>query len=243
MEITSLQNSKIKELAKLKTVKHRKLNNLYLVEGEHLVKEAHKLGILKELIILNDLNLKLDVPTIYVTKPILKHLSDLSTPPGIIGVCKIKEIDNFGHKILCLDNISDPGNLGTLIRSALAFNFDTLIISNDSVDLYNPKVLRATQGTHFHLNIITGNLDQLLPKIKAQNIPIYGTAVNNGINLKDIKPSNEICIILGNEGSGIKPEILSFCDNLINININPNCESLNVGVAGSIIMYELSKKV
>ena len=240
MEITSLQNQKIKEWNKLKQVKYRKLNNLYLVEGEHLVNEAYNNNVLKELIVLDN-NLFIDVPTFYVTKEIMKHLSDLTTPPHIIGVCAITTNDEIGSKVLVLDNISDPGNTGTLIRSALAFNFDTVILSDDSVDLYNPKVIRATQGNHFKLNIITGDLNHYLNLIKEQKTPIYGTDVSNGINLKDINQSDKICIILGNEGSGIKPSLTKYIDKSINIEINKDCESLNVGVAGSIIMYELNK--
>ena len=241
MEITSLQNSKIKELAKLKTTKYRKLNKKYLIEGEHLVKEASKAGQLVELILLNNIKLDIDVPTIYTTKEILNYLSDLTTPPNIIGICKIEKTDKIGNKILCLDNISDPGNLGTLIRSALAFNFDTVILSEDSVDLYNSKVLRGTQGMHFHLNIGTKNLDKSLTAIKEQQIPIYSTSVNEGVNLKKLEPTDKVCIILGNEGLGVKPELLKYCDKNIIIKTNPACESLNVGVAGSIIMYQLNK--
>lgn len=239
MLFTSLENKRIKNLKKLNTKKYRDEFNEFLIEGEHLVKEAYKNGILKELILEENTNFSLDVDTIYVTKNILKYISDLDNPPKIMGVCsKIKEKD-IGNKIIILDDIQDPGNLGTIIRSAVAFNIDTVVLSEYSVDLYNSKVIRATQGMLFSTNIIIRDLLNFVPTLK--DYKIYGTKVTNGKSLKTLEKSEKFAIIVGNEGNGVSSSVLDLCSDYIYIDMNSKCESLNVGIAASIIMYELSK--
>lgn len=240
MLISSIDNPKIKEIKKLETKKMRDLTSLYLVEGEHLVYEAYQNNLLQTLIVIDGYPVKLDVDTIYVTDKVLKYLSSLTTPSPMIGV--VKKIDNkkIGNRVMVLDNIQDPGNLGTIIRSAVAFNFDTIILSTDTVDLYNPKVIRATQGMIFKINIIIDNLEDILTKLKSHSYMIYGTDVNDGNSVKSIAKIRKFAIIMGNEGQGMSSKIKALCDSFIYIPTSNNCESLNVSVAASIIMYKLS---
>ena len=151
MLYTSIENKKIKELKKLNTKKYRDLNNVFIVEGEHLVLEAYKNGVLKELILEENTKLNLNVETNYATYNVLKYISNLDTPNKIIGICEKLNKNLVGNRVLILDDIQDPGNLGTIIRSAVAFNIDTIVLSKNTVDLYNPKVIRATQGMIFHM--------------------------------------------------------------------------------------------
>ena len=155
MVITSLDNDRIKGYIKLKDRKNRKKTNTFIVEGMHSVLEAYKKGMVVELILKEDISLPLDVPYVYVTEEIIKKISDAVSPPDVLALCKMAN-DNvvLGEKILLLDGIQDPGNLGTIIRSAVAFNVDTICLSPDTVDIYNPKVLRSTQGMIFHTNIV-----------------------------------------------------------------------------------------
>lgn len=241
MLISSNDNKKIKEIKKLNSKKGRDNSNLFLVEGEHLVKEAYKAGVLKTLILLDDTNFSLDVETIYVSLNVLKNISELKTPQPIIGICeKIKEKE-IKNKILVLDNIQDPGNLGTIIRSAVAFNIDTIVLSDDTVDLYNSKVLRATQGMIFHTNIIVRKLKEFLPFLKNNAYQIIGTNLDGGKSIKSIEKNDKFAIIMGNEGNGVSEEIKKLCSSFIYIDMNNNCESLNVAVATSIILYEFDK--
>lgn len=241
MVFTSIENKKIKDIKKLNSKKYRDLYNSFLIEGEHLVSEAYKQGYLKELIVEENSNFKLDIDTIYVTENILKYISDLDNPPKVMGICNKKNEENIGNKVIILDNIQDPGNLGTIIRSSVAFNIDTIILSKNTVDLYNTKVLRATQGMIFNINIIVKDLKEFIPILRKENYKIYGTKVTNGKSLKTLAKSDKFAIILGNEGNGISKDILDMCSDYIYIDMNKNCESLNVGVAASIIMYELNK--
>ena len=241
MLYSSVDNNKIKDLKKLQTKKYRDKKGLFLVEGRHLVLEAYKTNCLKELFLEENELLPLDVMTNYMTNNVKNYLSQLDTPTNIIGVCYKKEGTVRGNKIVFLDCIQDPGNLGTIIRSCVAFNVDTLILSKDCVDLYNLKVIRASQGLIFHLNIVVLDNYEIIPKLKDAGYKIYGTKVTYGKNLKTIEKNDKFVIIMGNEGNGISEISSELCDDFIYIDMNQNCESLNVGVATSIILYELDK--
>lgn len=238
--IESLDNKKIKELRKLKDKKYRDKEKKYLVEGIHLVLEAYKKGDLLEIILGENEDVDILVSKVYVSNQILKSLSSLETPYKVIGVCKYPNEDlELGDKLLILDGIQDPGNLGTIIRSSVAFNISTVVLGNNCVDLYNSKVIRACQGMNFHINIIRRNLKDFITNIKKEDYYILGTNVNDGSDLKSISNLSKYAIIMGNEGNGVSKEIQDMCDRNIYIKMNDKCESLNVAVATSIILYEL----
>ena len=236
MIITSIDNKKIKELCKLYDKKYRKDSDLFIVEGEHLVTEANKHGLLKEVYSLNPVDY--DNVTL-VSEAVMKKITSLTSVPSMIGVCKKIKEKELGDRILILDNIQDPGNLGTIIRSAVAFSIDTIVLSCDTVDLYNPKVIRATQGMIFTSNIIVRDL---IPFVKTLNdYKKYTTNVVCGTELKSVEKNNKYAIIMSNEGQGVRKDLAKLCDEAIYINMSPLCESLNVAIATSIILYEFSK--
>ncbi len=241
MIYTSVNNPKIKEIKKLKQKKYRDQKGLFLVEGEHLVTEAYKTNSLKELILLENENSKLKVNTIHVSAKVMNTLTDLTTRTKMIGICQKQNPKIKEESLLILDNIQDPGNLGTIIRSAAAFDINTIIL-DECTDVYSSKTIRASQGMIFHTNIITNKIKEIIPKLKEKGYKIYGTKVDGGKELKEIKKSQKFAIIMGNEGNGVKKEILNDCDEYIYIKMNKNCESLNVAIATSIILYELRWK-
>ena len=241
MLYTSIDNKKIKDIKKLNSKKYRDKTNLFLVEGEHLVLEAYKKGYLKELFLESDTIFPLNVETNYLTNNVINYISELETPQNVIGICNKLKKNEIGNRILILEDIQDPGNLGTIIRSSVAFNIDTIVLSKNCVDLYNSKVVRASQGMLFHINIITEDLFEFLPKLKDLNFKIYGTRVTHGKSIKSIEKNSKFAIIMGNEGNGMSDEISELCDEFVYIDMNSACESLNVGVAASIILYELDK--
>lgn len=242
MLITSVNNEHVKNLCKLKEKKYRDEANMVLIEGEHLVLEAYKANLLQELILEKDTIFPISMHPTYVTKEVLKKLSSNISVPNVMGVIKKKESCTIGKKILILDSIQDPGNLGTIIRSCIAFNIDTLIISKDTVDIYNPKVLRSAQGMLFHLNILVRDLPITINQLKEDGYKIIGTKVTHGKDVKKTNTYSNFALIMGNEGKGIKEEILDLCDEYLYIEMNELCESLNVGVAASILLYELNNK-
>lgn len=238
-EIRSVQNTYIIELSKLKQRKHQKEKMQFLVEGFHLVEEAYKHKRLLAILTVEPSSEYQDIDQIIVSKPIIEKLAETKTPQNIIGVCSILESVQLLDKVLLLDRVQDPGNVGTLIRSAAAFGVQTVVIGTGSAGVYNNKTIRASQGSIFQVNIIEADINPLLKKLKDQQIPIYGTALEEAIRLSDIKKPLKYALVLGNEGQGIDPDILKNCDYKV---IIPTVivESLNVAIAGSIVLHAFS---
>lgn len=243
MLYTSTENNKIKEIKKLNNKKYRDETGLFLVEGEHLVKEAINADLIKTLIIESGYffeNIK-NIEIIEVSSSVLKYISSLDTPQPIMGICYKKSSEVIGNRILVLDNIQDPGNLGTIIRSSVAFNVDTIVLSQDSVDLYNSKVIRASQGMLFHINIIEKELKSFIKDLKRDGYNIISTDVKKGKSLKELVKKEKVVIIMGNEGNGVRKDLIDLADDFLYIKMNNDCESLNVAIATSIILYEFDK--
>lgn len=243
MLITSINNPLIKSYVSLLEKKNRDITRKFLVEGEHLVEEANKYNVLESIIILEGNDLDYNVDKVYVSSNVMKKLTSLKSLPKVIGIVKMNSSDTIKtDKVLILDGVQDPGNLGTIIRSSCAFSFNTIIMSDDCVDIYNEKVIRATQGNIFNVNVIRGDLCKIIDSLKANNYTIYGSIVTGNKLISDIDFDKKCAIIMGNEGNGIRKNILDKCDSLFTIKINENVESLNVAVACSIILYEIGGK-
>ena len=237
--ISSVNNQYIKELSLLKNKKNRIQEKKYIVEGYHLVEEAYKAGVLKE-ILTTDENIAFDVPTIFVTDTIISKLSSTKEPQGIIGIAEMKTpLWRSYSKYLILDDVSDPGNLGTIIRSSAALGIEAIIVSLDTVDEYNDKVLRATQGAIFKIPIFRMNLSDAILKLKQDNVKIIATSLQNSLDLKTIKKPKKFGIILGNEAKGVHPEYLDLADEIVRIEMQNDVESLNVAMSAGIIIYYL----
>lgn len=246
--LTSRQNDQVKKWIKLKKKKERQKTNTFLIEGYHLIEEAIKSGmevielIISELVVdsLSD-DLKHYQYTI-VTEEISNEIADTETTQGIFAVVKMPQpTQQKGSKILLLDEVQDPGNVGTMIRSADAAGFTKVVLGKGTVDAYNQKVLRSAQGSHFHLTVETANLEDLIPELKNQGITVYGTDLSiNSKNYKTMKSRNNIALIVGNEGSGVKSSVLDLVDETLHIPIKGQAESLNVAIAASILMFHLS---
>lgn len=241
MNIESVNNSRVKNWVKLKEKKYREETNTFLIEGDHILKEALKMGLVEEIIALDDSFKVDDIPYYIVSDAVMKKITNQVSISKVVAVVRKIESKEITGKVCILDNIQDPGNLGAIIRSAVAFNIDTIILSPDTVDLYNDKVIRASEGMLFNINFIKGDLKEIIKNLKNKGYKIYGTDVTNGVDLKNIDFSLKTGIIMGNEGQGMKKELKEYCDNMINIPISSECESLNVAVAASIIFYEMNR--
>jgi TrmH family RNA methyltransferase len=257
-----LSKEKLKELVKLKTKKGRKTQGRFLIEGIRLCEEMANSNWKAESVLFTSsfqnsstgkkLLQKLErrnVKPIPVKSEEVKKLSDTATPQGIICVVKIKEfsLNEFWSEssniILALDAIRDPGNVGTLIRTADAFGIDGVILSSDTVELYNPKVVRSTMGSIFHLPIFNEvYLEKIIPKLKKRNFKIYGTDAKGGKDLEGLDCSGKICLLIGNEAEGLNKNLLNLSDEIVRIPIFGRAESLNASVAGGILLYEITKE-
>ena len=232
MKITSLQNKQIIEFGKLKQKKYRDIENKFIVEGDHLIKEANKAN---KIVYTIGLDESYDYE---VTKDILNKLSSQVSGTNEIAIVEKLDERKVKGNVVILDNIQDPGNLGTIIRSAVAFNIDTIILSDTCVDLYNEKTIRSSEGMLFHINILRRKLASAIDELKKDGYVIYATTVDGQGNFDNDK---KIAFVIGNEGNGISDEILELCDKNITIKMNEKCESLNAGVCASILMYKIGE--
>ena len=238
MLYSSVDNKHIKDLKKLNTKKYRDKTSSFLIEGEHLVLEAYKTGHLKELILDNDRVMPLNVETSYVTNNVFNYISTLETPPDIMGVCSKLEKKEIGNKILILDNIQDPGNLGTILRTIDSVGLNQVIVSKETADAYNPKVVRSTMGAIFRVNIIeSDNLLDTLKNIKKHKYKIMATSLETQNSIYDIDYNKKV-LVIGNEANGVSQEILDYADEKIKIPMLGKTESLNASVATAVILYE-----
>ena len=235
--IESRTNSKIKYASKLKLKKYRTEYNQFLVEGRHLVEEAIKSGLIQTLFT-TGVETYEGLEIIQVSEDVMLKLSELHNSESVIAICNKPDFVHLSKKVLILDGVQDPGNMGTLIRTAAAFGFHT-IISENSVDYYNDKVIRSSQGAIFYVDLLEADRLEFLSKHSEYHI--YGTDVLEGMNIKEINfDFDYLAIILGNEGNGVREEVKQLVHTNINIPMIAT-ESLNVGIAGGIIMYEVFK--
>lgn len=246
--IKSLQNEQIKSFARLKEKKYREETGLFIVEGDHLVRMAHEANCLTTLLVAEEeLENYLDIldedNTIIVTESIINKLSFTKTPQNVIGIAKQSYFDKKDcDRVLVLDTLQDPGNVGTLIRSALAFNYDKIYVSESTVDVYNEKVIRASQGAIFKINIVKKELKEIYRILKQNDMEIIVTSLtNNSIYLEELEKQDRFAIVLGNEGNGVSEISLKNATRIVKINMSDKIDSLNVAVAGSIVMYNLAE--
>ena len=232
--VLSDNNQKIKDLIKLNMPKYRKELQMFIVEGPHLVNEAREANVLIE----SFSTVEKDGYTTISAKA-MKSISHTDTLVSEIGLCKMLNKNELSDKMLLLDGIQDPGNLGSLMRSAKAFGFNTIILGEGTCDIYNDKAIRASQGAIFKLNFRKEKLEEFIPNLN--DYIVYGTNVKKGISVADCNKNGKIALVLGNEGNGISDKVDSVIEKNIYIPLE-NIESLNVTVAGSILMYEFRGK-
>lgn len=245
MIITSVENKKIKEIAKLKDIKYIKKNKQFIVDGPHLVEEALKNSLVEELFVVENYEkiLQLDTTNIKITKitdKVAKYLGDTVTNQGVFALCNIKKIefDVVNHKnIVILDRVQDPGNLGTIIRTADAFGFDCVVIGKGSTSIYSQKALRSMQGSNFHIPCLE-NVDLIEFLEKLEGYTVLGTSLKGAEFLEDIDEKlDKVAVIFGNEGQGVSEEILERINKPIKIKMGGQAESLNVAISAGIILH------
>jgi len=236
--IESVKNNLIKEVVKLQTKKYREKNAQFIVEGFHLIEEARDAGCLELVICKEGISFEF-TNTQIVSEKVFSHIKTTESSQGVIGVCNKPNYKDYDNKfVLLVDRIQDPGNLGTIIRSADAFNVDLVVLGEGTVDLYNPKTINSSQGSLFHIPVICDNLVDYINQFDGD---VYGTSLQSSKALSDVKFSDKLAFIVGNEGSGVSEELLQKTTQNIIIEMPGQSESLNVGVAASIVLYQISQ--
>jgi len=252
-EIISQKNTKIKWLQKLSQKKHRRNNGQFTVENLKIIYDALKSGHdFQDLFATKSFinkhfqefeylkkESKLDEYCL-IDEDLNKYYSQLDTPSGITAVyeTRVSCLDK-DKSVVYLNGIKDPGNMGTIMRSALAFGVPNIVLDATCVDIYNLKVINAAKDAIFKLNIIEDKDDVWLKEAK-DGMPIYVANSNEGINLSEIKDISKFCLVLGSESHGVSKEIIQLADKNIRIKIKGDIESLNVSSAAAILLYGLT---
>lgn len=244
-EITSVQNGKVKNYNKLKKKKERDKQGIAIIEGFHLIEEAVNSGIIVEQLFMMDPSrvsedLQNAAKECYViNQKVAEALSGTVTPQGIFAVIqKGTTTAEQAKQVLILDRIQDPGNLGTLMRTADAAGLDLVVLAKGTADVYQEKVLRASQGSVFHIPTI--EVEDVVDYVKNFSGPVYGTALEDAVSYHDIPSKQEsFALVLGNEGQGMSEALLAATSKNVTIPIYGRAESLNVAIAAGILMFHL----
>ena len=236
-QITSRNNDKIKWVVSLKNKKNRIAEGLFIAEGRKNLEMALKANLVAEVYTLHKMSLPKEISQYIITEPVLEKISSLENPEGIVFVSKIPECKlEKKDKLVYLDNLQDPGNVGTLIRSALALGYDAVILSRHCCDPFNDKAISASKGAIFALPVL---FDDLI-NYSDTNRVIVSTLSEDSIPPEKVKIKDPFILVLGNEGKGVTHDSLSLADIKVKIKMK-TMESLNVSAAGAILMYELNK--
>lgn len=242
MVITSKANQLIKQTKKLLQKKHRQYS--YLIEGWHLFEEAQQSGQdFRHIFVLEELAERVadQEKVVLVSADVLKELTDSPSPQGIIAEVDMPQLafpTDYQGKYLILEDVQDPGNLGTIIRTADAAGFDGVFLSEKSADVYNSKTLRSMQGSHFHLPIWRTDIYKICREMQEHNTPVLATTLSKvSVDYKTVPHQESFALVMGNEGQGISAEMTTLADQLVHITMPGQAESLNVAVAAGILIF------
>lgn len=245
--LTSLKNPKVQEWRSLKEKKAREEQKAFLVEGVRMVREALSSSFdIKVLILREDyhpeFDLPPDVPVYVLPAHVFQSVTDTKTPQGIAAVLSLKTQEASGPRLLALDGVQDPGNVGTIIRTADAAGFDGVILSSDCADLYSPKVLRSTMGSIFRLGFsFPASLPDMLYSVKNEGYSIISSQLDGDPFYDRQNVSSRFVLIIGNEGNGISDPVKAVATHRLRLPMRGGAESLNAAVAAGIMMYDLMR--
>ncbi|HEM3562307.1 RNA methyltransferase [Streptococcus suis] len=240
--IRSKANQLVKQVKKLQQKKYR--TSSYLIEGWHLLEEALAAKVPIEHILVSEEHVHrvagLSNVTV-VSSDIMQDLADSRTPQGVVAQLSLPNQtlpDVLTGKFLVLEDVQDPGNVGTMIRTADAAGFDGVFLSDKSADIYNMKVLRSMQGSHFHLPVYRMPMTAIFSALKSNQIQILATTLSSqSVDYKEVTPNPSFALVMGNEGQGISTLVADEADQLVHITMPGQAESLNVAIAAGILLF------
>lgn len=246
--IESKKNLRVKAWKKLQSKKGRDRSGCFMIEGYHLLEEALDAGVtLTEVIVQEKADLPLewnldDVAIYEVPTSVMKDVSETEHSQGVAAVCRKRKPSlpqDLRGQYLLVDAVQDPGNIGTMIRTADAAGLTGVVLGEGCADPYNAKVLRATQGSLFHLPVHEGKLHQWVDDLRRQQVSVFSTALEGGKTYTSVPTLDHFALIVGNETGGVDPSLLDKADEQLTIPIQDKAESLNVSVATGILLYGL----
>lgn len=258
--ITSSSNKLVKDMKLLYKKKNRWELREFFIEGIRSVEQCMRSGgVIKHIFyseeLLNDEGMRLveelknmDLNTVHISDSLFKSISDTESPQGILAVVQMIEYDlrdvlNENNFLVLLDRVQDPGNLGTIIRTADAFGANGIVVTDGCVDVYNPKTVRATMGSIFQIPVVhIGDISEAIELLKNENIKIIASSLDTDTYSYDMDFKRDCALVIGNEGSGISREVLEQSDHLVKIKMTGKAESLNAGIASGVLMYEVLRQ-
>jgi RNA methyltransferase, TrmH family len=256
-EITSLHNPKIKQWSQLLNKRGREDQGKFILEGVHLVHEALQTNLELEAILFSvekgyPIELpersKLPCEIIGVSEVVFTKCSDTQSPQGVLAVAikpewsKEQLLEQVNGLVIVVDGVQDPGNLGTIIRSADAVGATGVVLGRGTVDLYNPKTIRSTMGSLLHLPILEHDLHELLPLVRVKKIQLVGTSLQADQSCYELDMTGSTWFIVGNEGSGVRSELQQYVNQQIIIPMRGQAESLNVAMAATVLLFEAARQ-
>lgn len=248
--ITSKSNDLVKHIKLLMQKKERDLTNEYIVEGKKMVQEAIEMNVnISCIVVCEELfSESIDFSNhevIYVSAQVFEFIADTKTPQGILAIVKKEDKkQEYSNVIFALDAVQDPGNLGTIIRTLDCAGINTLLLSKKCADVYNPKVIRSTMGAIYRVNVFSDvDLYDELNSLKSSGYEIIVSTLDGAESLFDYSFKGKFVVVIGNESNGVSKEIRDIADKRVKIPMNGKTESLNAGVAASIIAYEVFRKM
>lgn len=243
--ITSLKNPKVTAWKALKDRKGRRESGCFLVEGRKMVEEALKSAFDVEAVLVQEgvsFPDGLTMPVYELPAHVLAAVCDTKTPQGIAAVVRMKEQSALGKHIVVLDGVQDPGNVGTIIRTADAAGLDGVLLSNQCADVFSPKVLRATMGSIFRMNLrTTDDLPGELTKLREKGYSILSSQLDGTPFYEREKVAEQFALIIGNEGNGVSEQVQQTATHRVRLPMRGGAESLNAAIAAAIMMYELMR--
>lgn len=245
--LTSLKNPKVQSWRSLKDRKGRKETGCFLVEGRKMVEEALRSAFPVEAVLadesrLDELYLPGNVPVYALPEHVLAAVCDTKTPQGVAAVVRMTNSASLGSRLVALDGVQDPGNVGTIIRTADAAGLDGVLLSAQCADAFSPKVLRATMGSVFRMGIrVTEDLPGELTRLRREGFSVLSSQLD-GTPFYEREPVGErFCLVIGSEGNGVTPEVQQVATHRVKLPMRGGAESLNAAVAAGIMMYELMR--
>ena len=247
--ITSLKNAKVTTWKSLKDRKGRKETGCFLVEGRKMVEEALASAFPVDAILVDadraaEFSLPGHIPVFIMPSHVLAAVCDTKTPQGIAAVVRMAGVQLTGSRLVAMDGVQDPGNVGTIIRTADAAGFDGVILSTQCADVFSPKVLRATMGSIFRMGIrVTDDLPGVLAQMVKEGASVLSSQLD-GEPFYQRSPLNErFVLVIGSEGNGVTDEVKAVATHKVKLPMRGGAESLNAAVAAGIMMYELTREM
>ena len=245
--LTSLKNPKVQSWRSLKDRKGRKETGCFLVEGRKMVEEALRSAFPVEAVLVDEgrlaeLSLPGNVPVYALPEHVLAAVCDTKPPQGVAAVVRMTNNAALGNRMVALDGVQDPGNVGTIIRTADAAGLDGVLLSAQCADAFSPKVLRATMGSVFRMGIrVTEDLPGELTRLKEAGVSVLSSQLDGTPFYERELVGERFCLVIGSEGNGVTPEVQQVATHRVKLPMRGGAESLNAAVAAGIMMYELMR--